>query len=567
VRTRLAVLATALAVAAALLTTACAPQAKVKAVPAGVTSGGQLTVGILAPRSIAPWLTSALDPYGSLVVSTMCDTVLARDPATAELSPALGSAWRFQKADDLLIRLRKGLVFPDGSKVTGDDVADSLSRSARSELGSPVADVVKLVAGWDLLQGLPTAKKGKERFRERLLGISRPDPTSVEIVLSRKRPDAFHFLTHPLASVVPSKAYASDPAAMERRPICVGPYQLDAPWRPGTTSIRLSRSPHYTPSSSTLVGGGRGLFDDIEFRVLPDPAALLRAYTTGAVDVALLPGASATQLRSVGADLVQATSPTVHYVGLPNTKAPFDRPEVRLAMSLAIDRKALAAAVPGLRPLSRFLPPTLGKTYASDTKVACRGTAPATGNLSAAKAILAKKNVNLAGRTIRMVFNDEYDNRAFVQAVAKQWEKGLGVRVQLVPMAWNHLIEQATGQNELGDPFRLSWRPETGDPFGYLEPLFTTNAIGDTNWAHASYLPFDVVLDKRVAKRIEPQDRALELLGAENLLCVTMPMIPVGQGVLSYAVRGERIGKAGARATDLGTGALLLREMYAKAGA
>jgi ABC-type oligopeptide transport system substrate-binding subunit len=554
----------ALVAVVALLSTGCAPQAKVKAVPTGVTSGGALRVGILAPRSIAPWLTSTLDPYGSLVVSTMCDQVLAHDPVSGELSPSLASAWRFQKADDLLLRLRKGLVFPDGSKVTGDDIADSLSRAARSELGSPVADVVKLIGGWDLLQGLPSAKKNKERFRDRLIGISRPDPTSVEIVLSKKRPDAFQFLAHPLASVIPSRAYANDPTAMEHRPVCVGPYQLDAPWQPGATSIRLSRSAHYTPASSTLVGGGRGLFDSIEFRILADPAALLRAYTSGAVDVALLPGSTPAQLRTVGPDLVQAASPTVHYVGLPNTKKPFNDPVVRLALSLAIDRKALAAAVPGLRPLTRFLPATLGKDYANDTKVACRGTAAATGGLRYAKQALARKHVSLAGRTLRIVFNDEYDNRAIVQAVAKQWEAGLGVHVQLAPMAWNHLLEEATGQNELADPFRLSWRPETSDPFGYLEPLFTTDAIGNTNWSHASLLPFDQVLDKRAAKKLEPQDRAFELLEAENLLCVTMPMIPVAQGVLSYAVRGTRIGTAGAGATDRASGALLLREMYAK---
>jgi ABC-type oligopeptide transport system substrate-binding subunit len=566
-RTRLPLVATTLAVAAALLTTACAPQAKLKAVPAGVTSGGHLTVGILAPRSIAPWLTSTLDPAGSLVVATMCDQVLGRDPVTAELTPALAAAWRYQKPDDLLVRLRKGLVFPDGSKVTAGDVADSLSRAARSELGSPVADAVKLVGGWDLLQGLPSAKKSKQRYRERLSGISRPDPTSVEIHLSKARPDAFHFLAHPLASVVPSKAYAADPAAMERRPVCVGPYQLDAPWQPGTTSIRLSRSSHYKPSASALVGGGRGLFDSIEFRILADPAALLHAYTTGAVDVAMLPGATPAQLQAVGPDALRTASPTVHYIGLPNTKAPFDNPVVRVALSVALDRKALAAAVPGLRPLGRFLPPTLGKPYADDSKVACRGTAPLSGGLPYAKALLARKHLNLSGRTFRIAFNDEYDNRALVQAVAKQWEAGLGLQVQLAPIAWNHLLDQATGQNALAEPFRLSWRPETSDPFGYLEPLFSTNAIGDTNWSHASLIPFDHQIDKTAAKQLEPADRALSLLEAENMLCVTMPMIPVAEGTLSYAVRGSRIGSAGARATDLGTGTLLLREMYSKPAA
>lgn len=563
-RTRLPCAVTAVALAATVLTTACSPQEKVRAVPSGVTSGGHLTVGILAPRSIAPWLTSTLDPYGSLVVSTMCDQVLGRDPETGELAPSIASAWRFQKPDDVLLRLRKGLVFPDGSKVTGGDIADSISRPARSELGSPVADVVKLVAGWELLQGLPSAKKNQERFRDRLLGISSPDPGSVEIVFSKTRPDAFNFLAHPVASVVPSKAYAADPAAMERQPVCAGPYRLDGPWQPGTTTIKLSRSKHYTPSASALVGGGRGFFDSIEFRILADPAALLQAYEKGVVDVAMLPEATPARLRAVGGDLVQAASPTVHYVGLPNTQSPFDNNAVRLALSLAIDRKALAAAVPGLQPLSRFLPPTLGEPYADESKVACRHTMPSSGDLPAARQLLARMKVTLSGRTIRIAFNDEYDNRALVEGVAKQWQAGLGVRVQLTPIAWNRLLDQATSRSGLADPFRLSWRPETNDPFSYLEPLFATSAIGGTNWSKTALLPFDDQLDKRAAKQLEPQDRVLEILEAENLLCASMPMIPVGQGTVSYAVRQQRIGVARGRATDLGTGALLLREMFSK---
>ena len=558
----------ALPIVALLLvfTAACVSDAKPRSIPPGVTPGGHVTVGILAPRSIAPWLTSALDPYGSVVVSTMCDQVLALDPATAALAPSIASSWRYQKANDLLLKLRRGLVFSDGSPVSTGDIADSVSRAARFEVASPVAGVLKLVSGSDFLGGLPTATKQNRRYRERLAGVLSPDPGSLEILLADSRPDAFRFLAHPLASVVPSNAYRKDPAAMERQPVCVGPYRLDGPWQPGTTSIRLSRSPHYKPYRDGLVGAGRGLFDSIEFRILPDRQALESAYRSGALDIAYLPAASASAARQqFGSDVVDAPSPTVQYIGLPTTKAPFDDPTVRVALSMAIDRRAVAGAVPGgLRPLSRFLPGTLGDAYADDTKAACRTTARAEGDAVSARKLLEKDHRSLAGETVSISFNDEFGNRALVEAVAKQWEATFGMHVQLVPVSWSQLLDEAGTTTGVTNAFRLSWRPEVTDPVEYVKPLFASKEVGRTNWSRFAAPPLDRQIDEVADKRVEPRDRATELLGAETMLCIAMPMIPIAQGSFVYAVRQPRLAAAAGRFTDRATGALLLRELYLK---
>jgi oligopeptide transport system substrate-binding protein len=557
---------TAAVVAAALLV-ACSQEVKLKPLPAGVREGGRLTVGILAPRAVAPWLTSTLDPYGSLIVSTMCDQIVDLDPTTGAMVPSIGTSWRHQSAAELIVKLRKGLVFPDGSKVSSDDVQESLARAARSELASPVGGVLSIVAGSEVLGELPTQESDDPRLRERLSGISAPAPNAIDVVLQFKHPDGFRFLAHPVASVVPSRAFRANPGQLERQPVCVGPYTLEEPWAPGQASIHLRRSAHYLPTDTAYTVGGRGLVDSIEFRVFPDRDGILAAYEAGQLDVGFLPPAGVAGARSrLGDAVVDAASPTLELIGLPINKAPFDRSDVRAALSLALDRQAVAATVPGaLRPLTRFLPSTLGDAYGKTDKGSCPAVAKPTADLPAARKALQDAKVDLTGQTLRIAFNDEFDNRAIVEVVAKQWEAGLGIHVELVPTPWTAMLDAATSNAGLADPFRLSWSPEVPEPVSYLRPLFVSSLIGATNWSHFAVRRFDQLVLEKAEGTVDEKERIGSYLAAENILCSSMPMIPVAQGGFAYAVRQQRIGSAAGRFTDRATGALLLRDVYVKA--
>jgi ABC-type oligopeptide transport system substrate-binding subunit len=111
----------------------------------------------------------------------------------------------------------------------------------------------------------------------------------------------------------------------------------------------------------------------------------------------------------------------------------------------------------------------------------------------------------------------------------------------------------------------MSWNPEVSDPTAYLKPLFHSTAVQQSNWSRFAFRGFDYQLDHEANQKQEPSDRRTEILAAENLLCGSMPMIPVAQGGFAYAVRQQRVGSAAGRFTDQATGALLLRELYVKA--
>src|SRR3954453_4594910 len=115
----------------------------------GATTGGTITVGIAAPISIDPALVSTADPSGSLVVRTMCDSLLATDPVTGELRPDIASSVLLGRDGVIFtVRLRRGVRFSDGSPLTAADVAAALTRVARPAVASANASMLRHVFGF-----------------------------------------------------------------------------------------------------------------------------------------------------------------------------------------------------------------------------------------------------------------------------------------------------------------------------------------------------------------------------------------------------------------------------------
>lgn len=554
---------------AAVLCTAVIAGCGNNSIPAGPDAvasarpGGTLRVGMTAPRAIAPWLVSAYDPAGSLIVRTMCDSILQWDVVSGRDAPALASSWRIATAHSLIFKLRKGLTFSDGRKVKGEDLVTSLSRAADSELASPVAGLLDPVQGAEALRGLRQFS-ADPKTRERISGITSPSPTTLQINLGGERADYLHTLGHTFAAAVPLADYQRDRLALERRPVCVGPYRLTAPWSPSQKLIRLERSKSYYAANGGYTRHGRGYADTIEFHVLPDAAAVQKAYQRGDVDVAYL----GPQASRPDPDLVVAPTPTVEYVGLPVTKAPFDKPEVRLALSLALDREAIARTVYGaLRtPLDRLLPSVVGDDYKAKTAVGrqapCGGAAPPKSQVAAARRVLARRGVSLSGTALKLYFNDEFGNEQLMRTVADQWARAFGVKPQLVAMSGNEYIARGTSPAGFDGPFRFSWSPQVPHPDSYLSPLLSSRGLGVDNFSKITDSGLDFVLDKRARAAKDGKTVRTSYSLVERAACPAMALIPIVQGGRPVLVRQSVLASAVGSFVDRSTGHVPLRELF-----
>lgn len=508
-----------------------------------------LKVGITTPGSLDPG--NDYEPSGDLVLRTMCDPLIAADPRTGRLRPALAQSWVVSDhGQRLVIRLRKGATFSDGSPVTADDVVFSLSRIALADYASAAASRLEPILGFAQAHGDVEAKKDIDR--EKLAGVSALDRQSVEITLSSQKADFIRLLTSPLVSPVPRSRASS--AAFARRPVCSGPYALTADYRSGDRVIRLARVAGHQGVDSTLTRSGAGYPDSIEFHVFGTTALAAAAQRNGQVDVAPAQPRDSRAVRS-------GPGPLVEFVGFPTATGPvFDKPQVRRALALALDREALVRQVfPGTRtPATGFLPPTALPAY---KQAACPQLRPR-GDLVAAQQLLRREGADLRGMRTRLYVNDDGRNVRLAQEVAAQWQRGLGLTTTLVVSDFDGYVKRGASPKGFDGPFRFSWSTPFADPDDFLFPLFSSERIGRDNFSRFSDPAVDRALARQAREAEQEEDRTVEYRRVEQLLCTQLPMVPLTFSLSRWLV-SERLATASSY-LDGTTGQPLLRELYVR---
>lgn len=533
----------ALVLAVVLLGSGCTADTTValrEADPAA-RAGGVLRVAVTPPGSVDPG--NVYEPSGELVARTLCTPLLTSDPETSEVLPGVAESYLVSDGGaSISLRLREDAVFSDGSPVTAEDVAFTLSRVASADYASTAAERLSPVDGYAELHGDEPTEEDVER--RRLRGVQVRDESSVQIALVEPLSDFVRVLTSPLLSPVSKAAAERNPEAFARNPVCVGPYRLAEPFTPAATGLRLVRASDYVPVDGALTGGGAGYADAVEFVFTDDPS---RAVSDGRADVA-----PAAPKQSAGVQSGPGTS--LEYLGIPVDVPTFEDVRVRQALALAVDRSALVRAVfPGTRAAAdAFLPET------SEGDEACDGVRT---DLPAAQALLSAAGVDLRGVRIPLYFNDELRNRALVIEVARQLKAGIGLTAVPTPLTFAAYLAKAAAPQGFDGLFRFSWSVPHSDVDGYLHPLFSTDRIGRDNLSRFSDPDVDRTLDRIAREASDDEDRALGYARVAELLCERMPMVPLTTTLSRWTV-SEQIGTASGQYVDGSTGMLQVRELY-----
>ena len=539
-----------LLVAIALLATGCTTDAapELRAGAAAAKPGGVLRIATTTPGSVDPG--NAYEPVSELVVSTMCAPLLATDPETSELLPSVVESYLVTDGGtSISLRLRDDVRFSDGTELTSEDVAFTLSRIASADFASTAAERLAPIDGYAEVHGDEPTDDDVER--RRLRGVAVRDKGSVQIQLAEPLSDFVRVLSSPLLSPVSRRAAERDPEGFARNPVCVGPYRLSKPYAPGDDALTLVRSEASPPVDASLTRGGRSYADTVEFRFYDDAASAAAAVLAGQADAAPARPSDTARVRS-------GPGPSVEYLGLAAGSPAFEDPRVRRAVALAVDRQSLVQRVfPGTRePADGFLPVT---SEADDT---CAGL-PARGDVAAAKALLVEAGADLSDVRVPLYFNDELRNKPLAEELARQLRAGLGLTAVPTPMTFAEYLAKAATPQGFDGLFRFSWSVPHADVDGYLHPLFSSDRIGRDNLSRFSDPDVDRSLDRIAREAEDDADRALGYEQVTELLCEKMPMVPLTTSLSRWLV-DERIGSASGEFVDGSTGRLLVRELYVR---
>jgi peptide/nickel transport system substrate-binding protein len=230
-------------------------------------------------------------------------------------SPALASSWSFSEDGLTLTFKLKDATWSDGKPLTASDVRFTWTAQTSPEVGWTGAS-----------------------FKEHIKDVQVVDPRTVSFRFDRAYPEMLADAVE--GGIVPEHVFGQVPFASWRThdwskaAIASGPFVLSS-WRPGE-EIVLARNARY-------VDPDRPLLDKVVVRIVPDVGNLETQLAAGAIDyVEGVPPQDAKRLAGTsGVTLIAFDNPMFDYIGWNGSKPPFDDPEIRRAMTLAIDRKAI----------------------------------------------------------------------------------------------------------------------------------------------------------------------------------------------------------------------------------
>jgi peptide/nickel transport system substrate-binding protein len=312
-------LALALAVACQLPPPAATP------LPTGALSGGMLRVALPAEvTSLDPWTADAASLVGTRQIF---ETLVNVDVATSQITPGLAASW--QAASDGAVWtfvLREGVRFHDGAPFEAAAVVASFERGKTSPSYRSLFDE-------------PSA----------IVRVQALDARTVRFEL---RAPFGPFLAH----------LGAPQAAIARGLAGTGPFLAAQDGLAPDGTLTLRKNDSYWKRDAN----GRPLpyLDGLVLRPVRDPASRLAELRAGRVDAALdLPIAQAASARSDPSLVVSPRKEAaLASLGIDSAAPPFDRPETRRALAMAVSRNALAAVYAGTsRAAAQAVPPgTLG---------------------------------------------------------------------------------------------------------------------------------------------------------------------------------------------------------------
>ena len=405
------------------------------------------------------------------VFSNVFDVLVRVDKAGKELVPGIAESWEVS-ADGLTYTFKlRDAKFSDGSAVTSEDIAYSLTRIRDSEL-SLWSDSYKIIAD-----------------------MQTPDSKTLVITLSGPSAPFLSTLAMPGASIVSKAAMeAMGEAAFAEMPVGSGAFMV-VEWRRGDRVI-LTRNPNYWEADKVSLDG-------VEWISVPDDNTRMLAVQAGELDAAIyVPFSRVAELKAdPNLTVVSDASTREDHLLLNHEHTPLDNVKVREAIDFAIDKQAIIEAVTfNLGEVANSYVPK-GALYHSDDNGA-RGFDP-----EKAKALLAEANVGPISLNYVIDAGDQTGEQIAILIQQQLANVGITVNLQKVDpsQTWDMLVN---GDFDMGVNY---WTNDILDP-----DQKTTFVVGhDVNLNYMTRYRNDTVKDLVAAARLEMDPVKREAMYAE----------------------------------------------------
>ncbi|MEU9132446.1 ABC transporter substrate-binding protein [Kitasatospora sp. NPDC048540] len=465
--------------------------------------GGTYSVALTEPDHLTPGRTTS--SYAIQVLQGLFDTPVTLDPRDGHPLPLAAESVSSEDQRVWTLRLRPDARFHDGEPVTAGSFAAAWDAAAYGPNGWEANAYFAQIDGYPDLN--PT--DGRTPATRHLSGLKVLDDTTLQVTLAAPFSQFPMLLAFPAFAPLPAAAF-TDPDGFDRHPVGNGPFAMDGDWR-HNQRIDLRRADGYT-------GPRPPMADAVHFRIFTSKDTAFTELRAGHVDfVTNVPAARAYEARrTFGRRYSVRPSGTMDYLGLPLADPRYRNPDVRRALSMAIDRAGITRAIYN----EVFTP--------ADSLVAAMipgHRAGACGETCTYRPAEARELLDRAGGftgSVELYFaNSDPTYEQWMTAVANELRQNLGIRsVVFRKMSGADLGPILNGHKATG-PYRQNWVIDYPSVQNYLAGLFGPgNRMGWHNPA------FDDLLARGNAAPTG-QESIAYYHRAEDLALTDLPLIPL----------------------------------------
>ena len=461
---------------------------------------------------VQPVMPTNFDPVSqaevpaSRAISLIFNTLVYVD-ADNNFVPGLATDWRFIDAENIVLYIREGVRFHDGSILTADDVVFSLNRAAVSPHVAIIADFIHEAVALD----------------EHTVQLTTRFPFA---------PMLAH-LTHTSTSIV-SREVVERIGDDEHlfNPIGTGPFEFYS-FIAGDR-FELVRFEDFNSVKPGLPEGQLPAASRITFRIIPEPGVRTMELETGSAHI--LVEVAATEVARVreNPNLTMFDQPNFSlntWLGFNTSRAPFDDERVRRAIAYVLDIETIVdVAWAGLGFVANA---PLPSTIPFAVQFPVHPT-----NIDRARELMADAG-HTDGFEMDLWLNEGNSMRADAATMIQAQLRAINIETNIFIYEWAVLLPgTAAGEH---DAWLGGWVTSTGDADYGLYPLFHTDSFGEPgNRFFYSNPRVDYLIEAGRSTTGEAERREI-YREVQELIMDDLPLIPLWQAVELHAA-GNMIG-------------------------
>jgi len=462
------------------------------------------------------------DMYGVAVVHQLFEGLVRFGPDLYVI-PALAKNWQVEDGGKTYrFFLRKDARFHNGHPVTIKDVVFSITRLFKTDPQPTILPHLLKISG---------AEEYRNGKADKVSGLQIVDDNTLAIHLEESYAPFLVALGMYQAKIVPQDVVEENEKAFGQEPIGNGAFRF-VDWQQNK-SIRLKSFDKYY--------GGKPFLDEIEFVIYPgiNIEAVFHDFSKGKLEEMEVYGEFLQELKKrKDLNWVHRPSLSLQFYGINCIHPRLDNPELRRALTMAIDRKKLMSSVYDNldEPANQILPPGLpGYNPLKQGAVV---------NAEAAEMHLKK-----AVGPLEIVSNSQSSYaQAELKFVRESWGSlGINVEPKFLP-DWSEFEQYLESQSV--QLYRYVWFADLPDPDDFLRSLFSSDS--QFNYMRYHDKQVDQMLQIAVAE-IDPIKRASMYNDIQARILKSTPIIPISYLSINMVyqpyVNGIEVSALGAHTT------------------